>query len=104
MQTRTARVFRYAANFHRLENDFAAAEPLYRDSVQLQEKLVQQFDDAKHRDDLSGTLRDQAYVQVMRGDLAKAATNYGRAIEIAALHMDHPEEAELPPFQCRGSA
>jgi tetratricopeptide (TPR) repeat protein/tRNA A-37 threonylcarbamoyl transferase component Bud32 len=98
LQTRAAQVFRFAANFHRLENDVAAAEPLFRDSIRLQEKLVEQFpEEAIRRDTLAATLRDEANILAGQGRLDKAAGNLERAIKIVEkLQKEDPEE---PAYQ-----
>ena len=100
LRVRTARVYRYAANVHRLEREHAAAEPLYADAVQILERLAKDFpDDAEHRRRLSETLRDQAKIQSNVGRLAAAADTLERAVGIAedlrAREGDQPVDRRI---------
>lgn len=84
LRTHAAQVYRYAANFHRLENELKLAEPLYRDSLILQAKLVEEFPDELPRlDKLTATLRDEASLLTKTGRIRHAVENYARALEIA---------------------
>jgi serine/threonine-protein kinase len=83
LRRRTARVYRYAANVHRLEREYDAAEPLYRDAVGLLERLAGQFaDEPAYRLELAEALRDQAKVQSTLGRLAEAAAAIRQAIDV----------------------
>ena len=84
VRRKTVRVYRFAANVHRLEREYAAAEPLYRDAVELLEVLAaENRDEPAYRLHLCETLRDQANVQSMRGALGDATKALTRVIEIA---------------------
>jgi len=79
-----ARVFRYAANLHRLEWEFVAAESLYRDAVALIDRLVAEFpDDPAYRLQLAETLRDQAKAHSALGRLAEARGLLQRSLDLA---------------------
>jgi eukaryotic-like serine/threonine-protein kinase len=83
VRRQAARVYRYAANVHRLEREHAAAEELYADAVGLLEGLAGQFTDVPaYRLQLSETLRDQAKVQSTLGRLAEAVGILKRAVEL----------------------
>jgi tetratricopeptide (TPR) repeat protein len=95
LQTKAAKVYRYTANFHRLENDIAAAEPLYRESIRLQQKLLDKCAyEPKRFDELVATLRDQGNLLVRQGKLKAAAQNYALAIrtvqKLQDKHADDP--------------
>jgi serine/threonine protein kinase/tetratricopeptide (TPR) repeat protein len=84
VRRQAARVFRYAANVHRLEREYVAAGTLYRDAVELLEALAAEHaDDPTYRLQLCETLRDHAKVQSMRGRLDDATKALNRVIEIA---------------------
>jgi eukaryotic-like serine/threonine-protein kinase len=84
VRRQAARVYRYAANVHRLEREYAAAEPLYRDAVELLEGLAaENKDEPAYRLQLCETLRDQATVRSTLGRLADAVTALTRVIELA---------------------
>jgi eukaryotic-like serine/threonine-protein kinase len=84
VRRQAARVYRYAANVHRLEREYAAAEPVYRDAVELLEGLAAAFpDEPAYRLQLSETLRDQAKVQSTLGRLADAVATLTRSVGLA---------------------
>jgi eukaryotic-like serine/threonine-protein kinase len=84
LRRRSAQVYRYTANVHRLTNEIEAADPLYKDSVRLYTGLANQFpDEPLHRQKISETLRDQAKLQSNLGRLQEATENLRRSIEIA---------------------
>jgi serine/threonine-protein kinase len=84
VRRQAARVYRYAANVHRLEREYDAADPLYRDAVELLEGLAAESpDDPAYRLQLCQTLRDQAAVQSTSGRLADAHAALGRVIQLA---------------------
>jgi tetratricopeptide (TPR) repeat protein len=95
VRRQAARVFRYAANVHRLEREFAAAEPLYRDAVGLLEGLAKEFpEEAAYRLQLSETLRDRAKVQSTLGHLSEAVATLDRVIDLAdALLATDPKDS-----------
>jgi tetratricopeptide (TPR) repeat protein len=97
LRRRSAQVFRYTANVHRLNNESAAAEPLYRDAVRLYEALAEDFPDVPlHRQRVAETLRDQASLQSFLGRLREAEALLQRSIAIAeALLVQHPEQSHL---------
>jgi tetratricopeptide (TPR) repeat protein/tRNA A-37 threonylcarbamoyl transferase component Bud32 len=93
LRGRAAQVYRFTANVHRLENETAAADRLYRDSVRLAEGLVEQFpQDPAHRELLSNVLRDQAHIDARVGRLRGATDSLRRAVALAsALRAEDPE-------------
>ncbi len=95
IRRQAARIYRYAANVHRLEREYRAAEPLYADAVDLLDGLANQYpEEPSFRLLLSQTLRDQAKVQSSLGKLNEAKESLARAIEIAdalaAVDTDNP--------------
>jgi tetratricopeptide (TPR) repeat protein len=90
---RSAQVYRYTANVLRLGYQTRDAEPLYRDSVRLYERLVGRFpEDKVYQEKLSETLRDYSELQEMTGRLREAADVLGRATKIAqALAVEGPD-------------
>jgi eukaryotic-like serine/threonine-protein kinase len=84
LQKRTAKVYRYTANVYRLTNQMNAAEPLYQDSLRLQEGLAERFpEEILYRERLAETLRDYASAQEKRGRLRDAAVTLDRAGDLA---------------------
>ena len=64
LQRRTAEVYRYTANVQSFSNDTGKADALYRDSIQLQEKLAAEFqNEARFSLSLAETLRDYSQLQ-----------------------------------------
>src|SRR5262249_49113761 len=96
LRKRTALVYRYTANIHRLSDESAAALPLYRDAIRLYEDLNEQFPgELQYQESLSHTWRDQTTTLSQLGRLQEATHSVGRAIELAeavraAVHADRP--------------
>lgn len=83
LQTRSAVVFRMAANYHRMENNPMKSAELYDESIALQRKLTAQFpDDIERRNTLASTLRDQASMFALIGRLDKAGDDLREAIQM----------------------
>jgi serine/threonine-protein kinase len=79
-----ARLGRISANVRRLLGDAAGAEPLYRETIRLEEALiVLRPDDPKPRERLAQTLRDFASLRKMAGRLSEALAYLDRSVEIA---------------------
>jgi serine/threonine-protein kinase len=88
---RTAQVYRYKANIHRLEGETEAAQMLYAKSVHLIRGLAQE--DSKYVDRLAWTLRDQGMLLARIGRLQEGAQSLDEAMSIiTAVHHTHPEE------------
>jgi serine/threonine-protein kinase len=92
LRQRTAMVYRYAAHFHNLSGEIEAAEPLSRESIRLQEGLVEQFPwESAYREALAGTLRDSSQMQARAGRLREATDSLRQAVVIAeTLHAEDP--------------
>lgn len=88
MRQRSAMVYRYSANLHRLVEDALSADRLYRDSIQLYEKLAAEDKETlEYQSRLAETLRDYASLQFKLGKLSAAAASLDRAHRIV---MDLP--------------
>jgi tetratricopeptide (TPR) repeat protein len=84
VRRQAARVFRYAANVHRLEREHAPAEALYADAVGLLEGLTNSApEDPKLRLQLCETLRDQAKLPSTLGRLDESVKALDRVVEMA---------------------
>jgi tetratricopeptide (TPR) repeat protein len=84
MRRRTAQIYRYAANVHRLAREVDAAEPLYADAIRILEGLVKEFpNEAADRQKLAETLRDRASAQAQVGRLRAATDTLLRAIAVS---------------------
>jgi serine/threonine-protein kinase len=84
LRRRTAQIYRYAANVHRLAREVDAAEPLYADALRILEGLVKEFpNEAADRQKLAETLRDRASAQAQVGRLRAATDTLLRAVAVS---------------------
>jgi eukaryotic-like serine/threonine-protein kinase len=84
LQDLCARVLRYTANVCRSENDYATAEPLYRQAVALYTTLAREHSDqTTFQLRLSEILRDSAGLRSNHGELSEAAAMLREAVELA---------------------
>jgi serine/threonine-protein kinase len=98
LRQRTAQVYRYTANVHRLTNETEPAEALYRDALRLYEGLADERPgEAVHRERLSETLRDYANLQSRLGRLREAGDTLGRAVALA--EQLRAEDADRPGYR-----
>ena len=94
LQAKAAKVYRYTGDFHLLENNNAGAEPLFRNSILLHEKLTEHAADPVQQDEFAATLRDQAKLLMSQGKLESAAKNLERAIAIVTKSQSgHPDDS-----------
>ncbi len=83
MQRRTAQVYRYAANVHRLSWETEPADQLYRDAIQLYQGLSDQSpQDWWLRRSVAETLRDRASLTSNLGRLGDATDMLTQSIQI----------------------
>lgn len=83
LRRRSAQVYRYAANVHRLTDENAGADPLYRGAIKLYEGLAQEFpDETRFGQQLSDTWRDQAKLQSNVGRLREATDSLQRSVTL----------------------
>ncbi|MFL5339154.1 MAG: protein kinase domain-containing protein [Gemmataceae bacterium] len=83
MRQRTALVYRYAANVHRLSWEAEPADRLYHDAIQISQALADQFpQERSHRQALADTLRDRASLMSNLGRLGEASSLLDRSIQI----------------------
>jgi eukaryotic-like serine/threonine-protein kinase len=94
LMARSARIYRFAANFSRLVNETQQADPLYRDAIGLYERLLEAFpNDPGHRFHLAEILRDYASSQVRQGRLAEATANLNQSLQGAeGLRREDPQQ------------
>ena len=91
-------MYRFAGNFHRLENDLSAAAMFLGASVRLQEQLLEQFPESpEHWDTLAATVRDEASLLALKGELLQASAGYNRRLEIVRK-LQQADKAE-PAFK-----
>jgi serine/threonine-protein kinase len=84
LRKRTAQVYRYTANVHRLTNEIESADPLYKASILLYGGLADQYpEEAVFRELLSETLRDFSKLQARVGQLRQATETLQQSIAIA---------------------
>ncbi len=97
LRRRSAQVYRYAANVHRLADEIDAADPLYRDAIKLYEGLAKQFpDETRYGQILSESLRDQAKLQANVGRLKEATETLHRSSQlIEELIAEQPTQSHL---------
>jgi tetratricopeptide (TPR) repeat protein len=94
LKKQTARVFRFTANVHRLENQTVRALPLYLESLRLSRELATESDE--QREFLAYLLRDLASLQANMGHLADAAKSVSEAVAILQdLLGRSPENARV---------
>jgi serine/threonine-protein kinase len=95
LRKRTAQVYRYTANVHRLTYEIEAADPLYKDSIRLYGGLAEQYpEEAVYRELLSETLRDFSKLQAKVGQLRQATETLQQAIAIAEkLLAEEPQRS-----------
>jgi serine/threonine-protein kinase len=95
LRKRSAQVFRYTANSHRLGNELETAEPLYWESIRLYRELAEQYpEEAAYRQKWAETLRDCAIALGRVGRLRDAIDNLHQAEEVAdRLHEEQPARA-----------
>jgi serine/threonine-protein kinase len=83
MQRKTALVYRYAANVHRLSWETEPADQLYRDALQIYQGLSDQDpEDQSYRLLLAETLRDRASLTANLGRLSDATKMLSQSIQI----------------------
>ncbi len=93
LRRRSAQVFRYAANVHRLTNEADVAEPLSQTSTALYEGLANEFPDhMAHQQRVSETLRDHAKLRSNLGRLNDATDLLRRSVAIAEKLRDQDQE------------
>ena len=97
LRRRSAQVFRYTANVHRLTDEIDAADPLYRDALQLYEGLVKQFpDETRFRQTLADTGRDYASLKARIGHLKAATETLEQSLGILeTLCTEHADQVHL---------
>lgn len=79
-----AKIFRYTANVHRVENETIPAIALYRQSIQLQQKVIEkQPDDVESQLQLANTLRDMANLHSLLGKLREAKNDLDKSVELS---------------------
>jgi serine/threonine-protein kinase len=97
MRKRSALVYRYSANLHRLIEETANADKLYRDSLRLYEKLAEEEKETlDQRSRLAETLRDYASLQFKVGKLSAGTGNLERALKIVEAF---PADEQKLPFR-----
>lgn len=93
LRQRSAQVYRYAANVHRLTNEADVAEPLYRTSTELYEGLATEFPDhMAYQQRVSEILRDHAKLHSNLGRLNDATDLLRRSVAIAVKLRDQDQE------------
>jgi len=84
LREKSAQVFRFTANVHRLNAELNLALPLYHDAIRLYQKLTDEFSsEVKYQEKLGETWRDYASVQGDLGKFREAAKSLQNAIESA---------------------
>jgi serine/threonine-protein kinase len=96
LRERTAQIYRYSANVHRLLNDLGGAMQSFDASIQLLEALVAQVPEALvYRDRLAETWRDYSQLSVKAGRLGDAAVQVRRSLELAeSLRAGNPDRPD----------